>query len=67
VLTEIIDISCLREKRRVTKNKKELDVKASIVVIEQCLFMLNNNNLPQTELLKKELSKTLKSLKKELK
>jgi len=67
VLTEIIDLDAIRIRKKSAKSQKELDINASIVIIENCLKMLNNNNLPQLQCLKKELQDTLKILKKEIK
>lgn len=67
MLTEIIDLDAIRIRKKSAKSQKELDINASIVIIENCLKMLNNNNLPQLQCLKKELQDTLKILKKEIK
>ncbi|HUV84075.1 MAG TPA: hypothetical protein VMV86_00105 [Methanosarcinales archaeon] len=46
------------------ESQKLIDIHASYVVIEQCLFYLNMNNLPELSELKTEIDKSLKKLRK---
>ena len=62
-MSEVIQLSSIKHYLKKKKEIRDLDITASYVSLEQCLFTLNLNSLPETEEIKQQISKTLKKLK----
>lgn len=63
-MSKIVSITKLRTEAEKARNKKMIDVKASCVLIEECLLYLNMNDLEELKNVKSEMEDVLKKLKK---
>lgn len=63
-MDNLIDIVSIIKKRKEERNKKLLDIEASLVCLNQCLEYINLNNLPEMEEFKKITKQTMIKLKK---
>lgn len=62
-MAEIVNFSSIKHFKKKREELRNLDITASYISLEQCLFVLNISSLPETEQVKLEIQKALKKLK----
>lgn len=65
-MNNISDLTKIIKQKRKEREGLEIDIKASIVIIEECLSYINLNNLDELKSLKNIMKQTLSSLKEKL-
>jgi len=63
-MKNIIDIGELRKNAIKVQELRSLDIKASYIILEQCIKQLKLNTLPELNELKKTIFKTMNNLRK---
>lgn len=61
---ELVNLKDVREKKKLNKINRELDIIASQVVLEECLKVLKHNKLPEISGLKIQIESTINKLRK---
>jgi hypothetical protein len=61
---EVVDLNSVRQDKKHKKLNRDIDIIASQTVLEECLKMLNVNNLKETKEVKATIESTIKKLRK---
>lgn len=60
---KVFSIEKILQSRKEDSNQRKVDLEASYVLLEQCLFYLDMNEVQELKRVKKELRQTMKELK----